>query len=75
MKVLVSVRCEELPLEKRILRSTLELVSSCTGFFYSLNGARHTGRRGTPIRFIKRDLLAPHWDGFSRQLRENCYNK
>jgi hypothetical protein len=29
-----------------------------------LHGALYTGRRGTSIRFIKRNRLAPHWDGF-----------
>jgi hypothetical protein len=28
--------------------------------------------RGGPIRFFKRDLPAPHWDGFRGQLRESC---
>jgi hypothetical protein len=65
MKCLVSVRCGEVPLEKRILRSTLELVSSFVVCPCSVNGAPYTGRRGTPIRFIKRDLPAPHLYGFS----------
>jgi hypothetical protein len=64
MKVLVSVRCGEVSLEKRILRDTLELVSSFCCRLYVVNGARHTGGRGAPIRFIKRELPAPHRDGF-----------
>jgi hypothetical protein len=59
-----SVSCEKLTLEKRILRSTTELVSSFLALEGFLDGALYTGRSGTPIRFIKRDIIAPHRDSF-----------
>jgi hypothetical protein len=61
--VSVSVGHKEKSVEKRILRDTLELVSSFVGCPDSMNGARGTGGRGVPIRFINRFHLAPHLDG------------
>jgi hypothetical protein len=69
-KVFVSVGNKEKSIEKRILRDTLELVSSvdvCPG---SVNGARDTGGRGAPIRFVNRFPLVPHQEGYEGQLHE-----
>jgi hypothetical protein len=39
-----------------------------------MHEVRYTGRRVIPIRFIKRDFLAPHRDGFRGScLSRICY--
>jgi hypothetical protein len=47
-KVFVFVRHKELPLEKRILRDTPQLVNSVVVCPGAVNGACHTGGRDVP---------------------------
>jgi hypothetical protein len=61
--VFIFVGCKGKSIEKRILRDTLELVSSFVVCPWSVNGALSTGGRGVPIRFVNRFPLAPHSEG------------